>query len=357
MFAYRIKLSRAKKEMLRKELKKAENKGDLKSVKRYLGLLMYFEDNRSKNDIASILGVSVQSITNWLIRFIVGGAKALQTNKIPGRPPKLSKKQRKELSKLIDAGPQASGFESGCWRSPMIQNLILDKFGIYYSVQYLSQLLKDMGYSYQKARFVAANQDEEKRAKWLKTTWKNILKRSKEKNAYILFGDECSFPQWGSLSYTWAKRGKQPTIQTSGNRKGYKVFGLIDYFTGRFFSKGIEGKLNGESYVDFLSGVLSKTRKHLILIQDGAPYHKGSVVKEFFKTHQDRITVFTLPSYSPDYNPIEMLWKKIKEKGTHLIYFPTFESLKNKVNEMLVKFNDTPREILSLFGLYEVKTI
>ena len=124
-------------------------------------------------DIASILGVSVQSITNWLIRFIVGGAKALQTNKIPGRPPKLSKKQRKELSKLIDAGPQASGFESGCWRSPMIQNLILDKFGIYYSVQYLSQLLKDMGYSYQKARFVAANQDEEKRAKWLKTDRKS----------------------------------------------------------------------------------------------------------------------------------------------------------------------------------------
>jgi transposase len=41
--------------------------------------------------------------------------------------------------------------------------------------------------------------------------------------------------------------------------------------------------------------------------------------------------VFLLPSYSSDYNPIEKLWEKIKEKEIHLQYFPTFESLKKKV--------------------------
>ena len=58
---------------------------------------------------------------------------------------------------------------------------------------------------------------------------------SEEKTAYILFGDEASFPQWGSLAYTWAKRGQQPVVKTPGKRRGYKVFGLIDYFYGRFF--------------------------------------------------------------------------------------------------------------------------
>jgi len=37
------------------------------------------------------------------------------------------------------------------------------------------------------------------------------------------------------LSYTWARRGRQPEVPTSGKRKGYKVFGAIDYFSGRLF--------------------------------------------------------------------------------------------------------------------------
>lgn len=65
---------------------------------------------------------------------------------------------------------------------------------------------------------------------------------------FLNFLKKCSFPQWGSLSYTWAPIGKTPIIKTSGKRKGYKVFGLIDYFTGRFFSKGIDGRLNGNEY-------------------------------------------------------------------------------------------------------------
>jgi transposase len=179
-----------------------------------------------------------------------------------------------------------------------------------------------------------------------------VLKNAKKRNAYILFGDEASFPQWGTLSYTWAEKGKTPIIKTSGNRKGYKVFGLIDYFSGKFFSKGIQGKFNADSYIDFLQGVLCKTRKHIFLIQDGAPYHRGKKIKAFFEKNKHRLTVESLPSYSPDFNPIEGLWKKIKDQGTHLKYFPTFDSLIDKVNEMLIKFSDTSKEVLALFGFY-----
>lgn len=144
----------------------------------------------------------------------------------------------------------------------------------------------------------------------------------------------------------------QPVIQTSGTRRGYKVFGLIDYFTGRFFSKGHEGKLNSESYITFLKEVLLRTKKHIILIQDGAPYHRGSVVKQFFNENKHRISVFQLPSYSPDFNPIEKLWKKIKISGTHLKYFPSFESLVKTVDSMLIHFENIGEEVLSLFGFY-----
>ncbi len=198
-----------------------------------------------------------------------------------------------------------------------------------------------MGFSYQKAKFDAAKKDEAKRKEWLKEKWPKHLKLAKEKNSYILFGDEASFPQWGTLSYTWAKRGKQPVVKTSGLRKGYKIFGLIDFFSGRFFSKSHEGRFNSESYATFLEEIMAETEKHIILIQDGARYHTSKAMREFFNKHADRITVDELPSYSPDYNPIEKLWKKIKEKETHLHYFPTFESLKNKVQSALDNFNAT----------------
>jgi hypothetical protein len=60
-----------------------------------------------------------------------------------------------------------------------------------------------------------------------------------------------------------------------------------------------------------------------------------------------------IPSFSPDYNPIEMLWKKVKQAGTHLQYFPTFDSLVIKVEEMLELFSDVKNEVLSLFGFYD----
>jgi transposase len=77
-------------------------------------------------------------------------------------------------------------------------------------------------------------------------------------------------------------------------------------------------------------------------------------MQQFFEDHKARLTVYPLPSYSPDYNPIEKLWKEIKKDGTHLHYFPTFQHLINKVEEVLVNFaEDASRKILSLFGMYQ----
>lgn len=303
--------------------------------------------------IAINLKVTEEAIRLWVNAVLLKGLNGLKSKNSPGRPPKLTKTERKKLDKLITEGPAKAGFPGACWRSPMIQVLIYEKFGVQYSVYYIPQLLKNMGFSYQKAKFVAECRDDEKRQDWLEEKWPEIFALAKEKNAYILFGDEASFPQWGSLTYTWAKRGQQPVVKTSGTRRGYKVFGLIDYFSGRFFCKGHEkGRLNSESYEAFLTEVLSMTRKHIILIQDGAPYHTSKAMKLFFEKKSYRLTVYNLPSYSPDYNPIEKLWKKIKEKEIHLHYFPTFDSLKDKVEEALLHFKDLQHEVLSLFGFY-----
>ncbi len=349
----RITLENLTRRQLEEMLRQAENRGDLRGAKRIMAILA-IADGQPLSEVASVLRVHERTVSRWFETFLLKGSEGLKSGKSPGRKPKLTKSQRKELDRIIDKGPAAAGFSGECRRSPMIQALIYEKFGVFYAVHYISKLLKNMGFSWQKAKFVPARQDLAERKRWLEKTWPEIMKLTAEKDAYVLFGDEASFPQRGSLTYTWARRGKQPVAKTSGSRKSYKVFGLIEYFSGRFFSKGHEGRLNSESYASFLKEVMKKTRKkHLILIQDGASYHTSKAMREFFQKHSDRLTVYKLPGYSPDYNPIEKLWKKIKEKEIHLHYFPTFGSLIKKVGEALLRFENLNNEVLSLFVFYD----
>lgn len=351
MMTFQLNLSRTQIQKLTQQLNEARKRGSFQEYQRILAILSLSEGH-TLAAVASILQAAISSVYRWLKQFLVGAEQGLQSRRSPGRPPKLTKKQKRTLSDWVIKGPAACGFSGSCWRTPMLQTLILQRWNVFYSVNYLSQLLKNLGFRYQKAAFVAAAQDTAAREKWLQQVWPGLLAKAKRQGAYLFFGDESSFPQWGTLSYTWALCGQQPLVKTSGNRRAYKLFGLIDYFTGKLFAKGHEGKLNAESYVEFLTDVLSKTRKAIYLVQDGAPYHRGKQVKAFFSAHQDRLTVYQLPAYSPDFNPIEGLWKKIKTEGTHLKYFPTFDSLVKKVEEMVLDFQHCQKEILNLFGFY-----
>jgi len=348
----RITIANKTRKLLESMLGEAKRKGNLQMVKRIMAILA-LAVGHTANAVSSVLQISEESIRLWVKAFMLAGTDGLRSLTSPGRPGKLTKRQKKELDDIIQKGPEDVGFTGACWRTPMIQDLILKRFGVLYNVNYLSQLLKNMGFSYQKAKFVADHKDPEKRKEWVYNTWSEIMRLAKIKNSLILFGDEASFPQWGTLTYTWAKRGQQPTVMTSGIRKGYKVLGLIDYFSGRFFFKGHTDKLNSNSYSEFLLEILAKTDQHIILIQDGARYHTSQAMREFFKQHCDRLSVYQLPTYSPDYNPIEKLWKKVKQDGTHLHYFPTFEALVAKVNEILPQFSNCSEEVLSLFGFYK----
>ena len=90
----------------------------------------------------------------------------------------------------------------------------------------------------------------------------------------------------------------------------------------------------------------------IILIQDGATYHTSQDMQAFLQEHRDRLLVYQLPSYSPDYNPIEHLWKKVKTKATHNRYFANFAQLVEAVDGALAYFDARTSEILSLMGVY-----
>jgi len=347
----KIRFTQATMTVLMEALHRAYATGNLRAVKRISALLDVVKDEAIK-DIAEKYNVARQTVHRWIVEFLLEGPDSLKYEKPGGRRPRLTKSQKTRLKEVVKAGPQAAGFQTACWTSLLIQMVIYREFKVLYSRHYVCELLRNLGFSYQKAKFVSDHLDEKRRQEWMKKVWPKILRKAKKMRAFLLFEDEASFAQWGSLGYTWAPKGQQPIVKTSGKRKTYKVFGLIDFFTGRLFYQGIEGRFNSETYKAFLLKVLAETSRHLVIIQDGARYHTSKAMREFFAAHQDRITVYQLPSYSPDYNPIEFLWKNVKRKATHNQYFPEFESLTISVDQALAYYAKHPDEVKNLMGVY-----
>lgn len=329
----------------------AVRRGQGRLVKR-VSALLHLSDGMAVAAVAERVGVAESTVYRWLRAFILDRFASLRYSTAPGRPSKLTPTQKERLKALVAAGPLAAGYPTGCWSGLLLQDLVWREFGRCYNAHYLCALLRHLGFSYQKARFVSDHLDAERRRAWIEQEWPVVLRQAQRCGALLLFGDEASFAQWGSLSYTWAPLGQQPLVPTCGKRKAYKTFGLIDYVSGRLFHQGHSGRFTAQSYCAFLEAVLATTDQPLILIQDGAPYHTAAATKQFFAIHAARLTVYQLPSYSPDYNPIEHLWKNLKKRTTHNRYFPTFELVCASVEEGLAYFQAHPTEVKQLMGTY-----
>jgi hypothetical protein len=116
---------------------------------------------------------------------------------------------------MSTAGPEAASFPTGCWHSALIETLILREFGVLYTIHYVSELLRNLGFSYQKARFVSDHLNDEKRAGWLTKTWPSIVQTARQKGALLLFGDEASFAQRGR----WATPGRYGAATRGEDRR------------------------------------------------------------------------------------------------------------------------------------------
>jgi transposase len=336
---------------LTQQLQAAFRRADLRLIKRLTALLL-LADGQPPEVVAERLALGRSTIYAWLHAFVLDRFASLRYRTSPGRPAKLTPSQKQRLKELITAGPEAAGYQTGCWNSALIQDLIHREFGQLYNCHYLSELLRNLGFSYQKARFISDHLDEERRRHWRQEVWPVIVEEARCRGAWLLFGDEASFAQWGSLGYTWAPLGQQPLIKTCGKRKGYKVFGLIDYLSGRLFYRGQTERFTAERYCDFLASVLATTSGPIMLIQDGARYHTALQTQAFIAAHAERLRVYQLPSYSPDYNPIEHLWRNVKRVKTHNRYFPSFECLMQAVDEGLAQFQVCPTAVKQLIGTY-----
>lgn len=102
---------------------------------------------------------------------------ALAAKPHPGPTPKLSCEQKQELLVILKAGPVASGFKTDLWTCARVAKVVRKKFRVSYHPDHVGRILHDLGYTPQKLRRVAREQDAEAVERWLKKDWPRIKKK------------------------------------------------------------------------------------------------------------------------------------------------------------------------------------
>lgn len=76
----------------------------------------------------------------------------------------------------------------------------------------------------------------------------------------------------------------------------------------------MQKRIASAEVIDFLSQMLKyHRRRHLVVVMDQAPPHVSKATKAFIESQQ-RLHVFHLPKYSPDWNPDEKVWNHLKHQ-------------------------------------------
>jgi transposase len=137
----------------------------------------YFQERRPLRKIARVMGVSLSSVKRWKAAWQTGGVNALAAKPHPPRATKLSEKQKLQLVKLLLSGPRACGFGTDLWTCARVAAVVRKRFGVRYHPDHLGRVLHDLGFSPQKPRLVAREQDRRAVERWRKEDWPRIKKK------------------------------------------------------------------------------------------------------------------------------------------------------------------------------------
>lgn len=124
------------------------------------------------------------------------------------------------------------------------------------------------------------------------------------------FEDEARLGQKGTLTRVWAPRGSRPTAPKQGGYANLHVLTAVCPATGR--AEGLVSQhLNARVVQSFLDQFAATVPAgvHAVLVWDGAGYHSACKALRA----PPNVTLVTLPPYAPELNPVERLWRYLRE--------------------------------------------
>ncbi len=270
------------------------------------------ESGRKINDVVEVMGVGRRTVLEWWEKYRRGGLPELSTKFASGRPTALSDLQMLELRALIVGNnPRQLSFGLALWTRDMIRDLIRQRFRVTLSRVTTGRILKKLGMSPQRPLYRAWQQNPEKVQEWKEKTYPEIRREAARRGAAIFFADEAGVRTDFHSGTTWAPIGETPVVTATGERKSIMMVSAVSP-RGELRFRIHEGSFRAAHFIEFCKQLMRDTESSIFLIVDGSSVHTARETREFVESTEGKLNLFFLPSYSPELNPDEWVWKNVK---------------------------------------------
>ncbi|MCK5591173.1 MAG: IS630 family transposase, partial [Candidatus Pacebacteria bacterium] len=236
--------------------------------------------------------------------------------------PKLTKEQEAELCQHIENSLYSTSAE--------IVNYIKQQYNINYTTDGLVITLHRLGFSYKKTKILPAKADRKKQEAFICEYEKMRKEQKSDEKVYFMDGVH---PTHNVMpAYSWIKKGKEKEVRSNTGRERVNINGAYSPDDGDIITRK-DGSINSQSTIELLKMIEKKNpdKNRIYVIADNARYYKAIIVKEYLR--DSRIRMMHLPSYSPNLNLIERLWKFFKKKVLHNKYYQTIRDFEKAIDD------------------------
>jgi len=252
---------------------------------------------------------------------------------------------------LLHQRPREFGISRARWRLRDVGRALAWLNG--YSDAGIYKVLKRLGFSRKRALNFIRSPDPAYREKWQAILRAYMEAASQPDQVVLLFSDELTYYRQPSHAPAYHARGKtQPlAIQVAGYNTKTRLVAVMNAVTGQvtYLQKS---KIGIEALVAFYAQVRATypNAEKIYLVQDNWPVHLLSAPLQALQDHQ--ITPLFLPTYASWLNPIEKLWRWLKQEVLHLHRLAhRLNDLRQQVLDFLDKFKTGSETLLHYVGL------
>jgi transposase len=326
MFKIMHFLSEQEKALLKAQHKKERDKRICDRIK----AILLYDDGWSPKDIAKVLLITDEAVRNHINEY-------LDSQKLKPESGGSVEKLSAEQSALLEVHLLQYTY----LYVKDIAAYVKATFAITYTVAGLRGWLKKHKFSYKKPALVPGKADKEKQREWIEAYEK--LKAHLSEEETIGFIDGVHPTHNVQLAHGWIKKGIRKEIPANTGRARLNLSGMID-ITNHNVVVQEDIMLNAEATITFFQKIEAAypNKNKIHLFSDNARYYRNKQVLEYLKT--SKINLHFLPPYSPNLNPIERLWKWMKERVLYNIYYDAYENFKEAVMGFFSALKNLPSD-------------
>lgn len=328
----------------RKRLTRLAQQTRNKIVYRRCQIILHLAAGRPADRIAAEFGCHVSTVYRTRQAFVQDGEHALQPKHSPGRPRKLSATQAQQLDSLLSQEPRALNQNFPNWT---LKALLIHVRWTVHAVtvwRYLRRL--DWRWSRPVKRVASPDPRYVPKARYLR----RLRGQARRAQIHLYYADEMDVELLPTISGRWMRRGQQTQVGTPGKNATQYVYGAVHYTRGALLWLPWAHKDNG-GFRQLLSAMLAAhahEARPIVVVVDNFRIHSAQAVQLWLRAHRRRIRLYFLPTYAPQLNPIERVWRHVRRKVTDNYFFRTLPRLMHKLETFLTELAHSPAVILSI---------